>query len=583
MDECESAQPACDTHSNLTKEAVFHAVYIPQDNKDSVNVEEHIYQDLPDALEVIKEHKKARLKTFKNRSDAEVYAKTGHIQSYSSQSTSTTTVAPTQEICSNFKAPKPQELVTFRKLIESGNIENVRSIVWANPRYLISNGDTPAILQLGSRYNAIHIAVKANKPDMCEFILKTVGNPTFIQLHYGDNECKSYLDPVQIILDLYLNTPDKGLNETPLHFAVKYGYKDIVRILVSYSQCIKTLRNKYEQQPIDIICSRKCQEDENLKREIRLLLEDQFYVPVLRAEDNTCQPTIGEPFSPSSNTFVHSSDKDLISPRLEVRAFAGPMTKSQALDFRRKWKTPPRTISMSMKKEQGDASNIMNSPVANIALRLQDTEKGLERVGRDLAKEYQVPWKEYWPFLKDFVDFQNDEGLTKLEKYLEQRFKDYKDQLLYSKMVHLVNNTNTNELANCQRITNKMDVLDVNEIQNLCDKLRSCSLNTDEAEEDEDADDSEFFTPPSTPEFVHNDSNDDMQNVEEEEDAMIFIEGSSPTKLDHAVYNALPSEISSQTYPYIYRWRHKMQLAMKHDPHRFNNMRLLSRKLFADI
>lgn len=42
---------------------------------------------------------------------------------------------------------------------------------------------------------------------------------------------------------------------------------------------------------------------------------------------------------------------------------------------------------------------------------------------RDLAEECQVPWKEYWPFLKDFVDFRSDEGVAKLEKFLEQRFK----------------------------------------------------------------------------------------------------------------------------------------------------------------
>lgn len=112
----------------------------------------HIYQDMPDALKVIKENKKARMKSFKNLSDAEAYAKTGHVQSCGSNPTvvvtPTTTVAVTQEICSNFKAPKPQELVSFRKLIENGNIENVRSIIWANPRYLISGGDTPAILQV---------------------------------------------------------------------------------------------------------------------------------------------------------------------------------------------------------------------------------------------------------------------------------------------------------------------------------------------------------------------------------------------------------------------------------------------------
>jgi len=131
-------------------------------------------------------------------------------------------------------------------------------------------------------------------------------------------------------------------------------------------------------------------------------------------------------------------NRDPISPRVEVRAFAGPMTKPQAVEFRKKWKTPPR---ITPKKSQGDVSYIMNSP---IALRLQDTEKGLECVGRyayiklkllllllsyfntsrNLAEEYQVPWKEYWPFLKDFVDFRTDEGLTKLEEYLEQKYKE---------------------------------------------------------------------------------------------------------------------------------------------------------------
>lgn len=44
---------------------------------------------------------------------------------------------------------------------------------------------------------------------------------------------------------------------------------------------------------------------------------------------------------------------------------------------------------------------------------------------------------------------------------------------------------------------------------------------------------------------------------------------SSPTKLDHAVYNALSSTIYPDIYPYIYRWRHDMQLVIKRDPHRY--------------
>lgn len=107
---------------------------------------------------------------------------------------------------------------------------------------------------MGYRYNALHVAVKADKPKICEFILNTVGNPDFMRIHYECYEYgyKSYLDPASIMLDLYLNTPDKGLNETPLHFAAKFGLKDVVRVLVSYSQCIKTLPNKYQQLPIDV-------------------------------------------------------------------------------------------------------------------------------------------------------------------------------------------------------------------------------------------------------------------------------------------------------------------------------------------
>lgn len=234
---------------------MFHAVYVPRinNNKDSANEKEciHIYQDMPSALKVIKEHKKARLKSFKCRSDAEAFARTGGAQSSQSPFIPPTIVV-TQEQSNNFKSLKPQELVAFRKLIENGDMENVRNAIWSNPQYLISCGDTPAILHIGCHYNALHIAVKANQPDICELILKTVGNPTFIQFYYGDDKYRNHLDTGQVMLDLYLNTPDKRLNETPLHFAVKFGYKDIVRILVSYSQCSRILPNKYNQLPIDV-------------------------------------------------------------------------------------------------------------------------------------------------------------------------------------------------------------------------------------------------------------------------------------------------------------------------------------------
>nr|XP_012146696.1 PREDICTED: ankyrin repeat and LEM domain-containing protein 2 isoform X2 [Megachile rotundata] len=460
-------------NSTLSNETIFHAVYIPEENdylaENDSKKNIRVYQDKAEALKVIKEFKTGRLKSFKKRSEAEEYAKTGFEKINSVNNTLLPSTVPVvEEKSCNFKAPRSQDLVCFRKLIKDGDLYAVKTTIWGNPRYLIGSGDTPAILQEGCRYNALHIAVKADRPDMCELILNTVGNTEYIKLLYGD-ECKSYVDRAQILLDLYLNTPDKGLNETPLHFAVKFGLKDVVRVLVSYPCCIKTLPNKYKQLPVDIICSRACQDDTELKKEICLLLEEQYYVPVLRADDNSFQPIIGEPFSPTKPLNLST---DPISPRLEVRAFAGPMTKSRAVEFRKKWKTPPRSHINSIRNVIDNESNTTDSPVNNLTLRLQDTEKGLERVGRDLAEEYKVPWKEYWPFLNDFADFRTTAGLMKLEKYLEHKF-----QLLY------YSQNSNNEVTDSNLNAETKEEL-IHEIDHLCNELQSCTLfNTDNQDE----------------------------------------------------------------------------------------------------
>jgi hypothetical protein len=51
---------------------------------------------------------------------------------------------------SPFKGPKAQDLVRLRKMIECGDIDTFTRTIWDNPRYLVSSGDTPAILQVGS-------------------------------------------------------------------------------------------------------------------------------------------------------------------------------------------------------------------------------------------------------------------------------------------------------------------------------------------------------------------------------------------------------------------------------------------------
>lgn len=76
---------------------------------------------------------------------------------------------------------------------------------------------------------------------------------------------------------------------------------------------------------------------------------------------------------------------------MEIRAFAGPMKKNEAHTFRKKWKTPPRSLTNSINK----------SHLAEARFRLQDVEKGLEKVGRCVDINMS-----YFYFIFSFSNFQ---------------------------------------------------------------------------------------------------------------------------------------------------------------------------------
>lgn len=144
------------------------------------------------------------------------------------------------EKVSSFRGPTSQELVKFRKSIEQGNFESVHDTVWANPRYLVGSGDTPSILKESFRYNALHVAALAKNAKICKLILETISDPKFVQLLHGKDDKRTAEDVSLILLDLYLNMPEKGRSETPLHLAAKYGAVDVVEVLTSYKECQMT-------------------------------------------------------------------------------------------------------------------------------------------------------------------------------------------------------------------------------------------------------------------------------------------------------------------------------------------------------
>jgi ankyrin repeat and LEM domain-containing protein 2 len=86
---------------------------------------------------------------------------------------------------SQFLQPRSQELVQFRKEIETNNLSLVYQMIWENPRYLVSAGDTPAILKEGPRYNALHVSAISKHAKMAKLILQTIANKDFIQFLHG--------------------------------------------------------------------------------------------------------------------------------------------------------------------------------------------------------------------------------------------------------------------------------------------------------------------------------------------------------------------------------------------------------------
>ncbi|XP_059046696.1 ankyrin repeat and LEM domain-containing protein 2 [Achroia grisella] len=382
----------------------YYGVYIPCEIKKGPDEEAlHVYKNKSEALELVRRYKLARFKAFQNYQDAVSFALRGAEPVDTTDGNDNSLMG---EKPYPFKAPSPQDMVALRKAIEAGLATTVRDRVWENPRFLVSSGNTPAIMQEGSRYNALHVAAKSMNAEICNLILTTVGNPTFVQSLYGtDAEPQSCKEFASILVDRYLNTPDKAMNETPLHFAAKFGAEEAVDVLTSFPQCNRTAVNKYGEQPKDVICKRSSTSTPETARRISAMLQDRYYVPVLHSEDDSGAPTIGRPFTPAVPPEINV---DPLSPRYEIRAFAGPMAAPEADQFRRRWKTPPRA-----------PRGLLAPP----AFRLRDLSKGLENIGRNLAEEMKIGWKEYWPFLDTFTDLRTPEGLALLENYLKSKYE----------------------------------------------------------------------------------------------------------------------------------------------------------------
>lgn len=114
----------------------------------------NVFFDKLEALKEVKKYKKARFKVFQFYHEALEFALHGS-EFPNNNSTLEINTSKNNEATpsvgekpSQFRGPKSQDLVKLRKAIENGDVHFVKTTVWENPRYLISSGDTPAILQV---------------------------------------------------------------------------------------------------------------------------------------------------------------------------------------------------------------------------------------------------------------------------------------------------------------------------------------------------------------------------------------------------------------------------------------------------
>ena len=68
-------------------------------------------------------------------------------------------------------------------------------------------------MQEGCRYNVMHVAAKENQAGMAQLLLDTLEDPKFMRLMYPDDQEHMLQRRIRYIVDLYLNTPDKGVSD----------------------------------------------------------------------------------------------------------------------------------------------------------------------------------------------------------------------------------------------------------------------------------------------------------------------------------------------------------------------------------
>ena len=426
---------------------LFYGVSIP-DTEDLASSQVEVkpsYADKAEVMKVLKEFKTARFKMFKTEEEAAQFSQS------STPTTSTpdlvTISSPRPSESCTFRSLTPQEEVKFRKAIEANpsDLEFVVKCVESNPRYLVTASDTPTILQAGQRHNALHVSARHGKEEAGQLVLNHVMGDLMARMYPGEGVEQNNRRREHLV-DMYLNMPDKGGGETPLHLASKFGNFEMVKLLCGQHMTRLEVANKHGEIPRDIVCSRVG--DKGVKEDILAMLKGQLVIPVYRTEEVR---QLGKPISlkeaaellESSGELSFTSISSTNSP-LNSPLGRSPLANSPMLHSPLGHSPLARSPLVTGRTRLSASSPVPVSPLVTISAvlgpippaqadilykewragkreRLDDPQLGVERQGRGLAGREGVQWSEFWHWLGGYMDLASKEGLEVLETYLGER------------------------------------------------------------------------------------------------------------------------------------------------------------------
>ena len=346
-------------------------------------------------------YKNVRFKVCKSKEEA---------LEFSLQRFSNSTAKPSLDADpSDYHTPKQQDLNQLKLAIERGDSVGVEQQIASNPKLLVTSSDVPTILQIRCHYNALHITALSDNATAAKTLLKHLNSEQLWDQLYPSDQLTVRNARRSNCLSSYLNTGDALLGETPLHFACKFGSVRVASALITQAYIEVSKPNKEGDMPIDVVCSRKYPER---KRQIQNLFSENYFVPVYRSPDNVTPPILGKPVHRHSDKLIsmetEERDGTPIKEQLLCRAWAGPLNQEKANKFYKDWKSPPGMKSPLYKSSRD---------------RRTDPEKGLEYDGRQLARSFNVGWREYWDFLGEYCDLTDGCGKQLLEDYITRRIR----------------------------------------------------------------------------------------------------------------------------------------------------------------